>query len=84
VQKVSGPVVSREASTSPKGKGFRMTNSDLVCICIGLTLNVLTFFLGTAVGVSVVKRRKDSDNDRDNRKRYEAEGFRYFPQDSTK
>jgi hypothetical protein len=58
-----------------------MTNSDLVCIAIGLTLNVLTFFLGTAVGVSVVKSRKDS-HDRDNRKRFEAEGFRYFPQDS--
>jgi hypothetical protein len=61
-----------------------MTNSDLVCIAIGLTLNVLTFFLGVAVGVSLVKNRKDSDNDRDNRARYEAEGFRYFPQDSTK
>jgi len=61
-----------------------MTNSDLVCICIGLTLNSMTFILGVAVGVSLVKRRKDSENDRDNRKRYEAEGFRYFPQDSTK
>ena len=59
-----------------------MTNSDLVCICIGLTLNAMTFFLGFAVGVSMVKNRKDSDHDRDNRSRYEAEGFRYFPQDS--
>jgi len=61
-----------------------MTNSDMVCIAIGLTLNSMTFILGVAVGVSLVKRRKDSENDRDNRKRYEAEGFRYFPQDSTK
>jgi hypothetical protein len=59
-----------------------MTSSDLVCICIGLTLNSMTFILGVAVGVSLVKRRKDSENDRDNRARYEAEGFRYFPQDS--
>jgi hypothetical protein len=59
-----------------------MSNSDLVCICIGLTLNVLTFFLGTAVGVSVVKKRKDSENDRDDRKRFQAEGFRYYPKDS--
>jgi hypothetical protein len=59
-----------------------MTSSDLVCICIGLTLNVLTFFLGTAVGVSVVKRRKDSENDSDDRKRFQAEGFRYYPKDS--
>jgi hypothetical protein len=82
VQKVSVAVVNREASIPSERQVARMTNSDLVCIAIGLTLNVLTFFLGTAVGVSLVKRRKDSDNDRDNRKRYEAEGFRYFPQDS--
>jgi hypothetical protein len=41
-----------------------MTNSDLVSICIGLTLNALTFFLGVAVGVCMVKNRKDSDHDR--------------------
>jgi hypothetical protein len=60
----------------------------LVCICIGLILSgpvvnvTSTFFLGTAVGVSVVKRRKDSEHDRDNRKRFQAEGFRYYPKDS--
>jgi hypothetical protein len=81
VQKVPGSVVNREASIPPERQGARMTNSDLVCICIGLILNVLTFFLGTAVGVSVVKSRKDS-HDRDNRKRFEAEGFRYYPKDS--
>ena len=52
-----------------------MTNSDLVCICIGLTLNVLTFFLGVAVGVSVVKKKKELNHGN----RYENEGFRYYP-----
>ena len=55
-----------------------MTNSDLVCICIGLTLNVLTFFLGVAVGVSVVKKKKELDHG----SRYENEGFRYYPKDT--
>ena len=58
-----------------------MTSSDLVSICIGLTLNSMTFILGVAVGVSLVKRRKDSEHDRDSRKRFEAEGFRYYPKD---
>jgi hypothetical protein len=43
-----------------------------------MLFNVLTFALGCAVGVSLVKR-KDSPND--DRNRYEAEGFRYYPED---
>ena len=51
-----------------------MTVSEITCIALGMLFNVLTFFLGTAVGVSMVKR-KDSQNDRD---RYETEGFQYY------
>jgi hypothetical protein len=52
-----------------------MTVSEITCIALGMLFNVLTFFLGTAVGVSLVKR-KDSHDDRD---RYETEGFQYYP-----
>ena len=55
-----------------------MNVSELTCIVIGMIFNVLTFALGCAVGVSLVKR-KDSHHDDHNR--YEAEGFRYYPQD---
>ena len=75
-------MVNREAAIPPERQGARVSSSDLVCICIGLILNVLTFFLGTAVGVSVIRKRKDSQHDRDDRKRFEAEGFRYYPKDS--
>ncbi len=54
-----------------------MSVSEFTCIALGMLFNVLTFALGCAVGVSLVKR-KDSHNDRD---RYEDEGFRYYSQD---
>jgi hypothetical protein len=54
-----------------------VTVSEFTCISLGMLFNVLTFALGCAVGVSLVKR-KDSHNDRD---RYEAEGFQYYRQD---
>ena len=44
-----------------------------------MLFNVLTFFLGTAVGVTIASKRKDSSNDDGNR--YEAEGFRYYRDD---
>ncbi len=54
-----------------------MTVSEFTCISLGMLFNVLTFALGCAVGVTLVKR-KDSHNDRD---RYEAEGFQYYAED---
>jgi hypothetical protein len=54
-----------------------MTVSEFCCIALGMLFNVLTFALGCAVGVSLVKR-KDSHHDRD---RYEDEGFRYYRED---
>ena len=55
-----------------------MTVSEFCCIALGMLFNVLTFFLGTAVGVTLC-HRKDSDHDRN---RYEDEGFRYYREDS--
>ena len=52
-----------------------MTVSEITCIALGMLFNVLTFALGCAVGVSLVKR-KDSHDDRD---RYKTEGFQYYP-----
>ena len=54
-----------------------MTVSEFCCIALGMLFNVLTFALGCAVGVTLVKR-KDSHHDRD---RYEDEGFRYYRED---
>jgi len=51
-----------------------VTVSEITCIALGMLFNVLTFALGCAVGVSLVKR-KDSHDDRD---RYETEGFQYY------
>ena len=51
-----------------------MTVSEITCIALGMLFNVLTFALGCAVGVSLVKR-KDSHDDRD---RYQTEGFQYY------
>ena len=53
-----------------------MNVSEFTCIALGMLFNVLTFFLGTAVGVTIASKRKDSSNDDGNR--YEAEGFRYY------
>ena len=55
-----------------------MTVSELTCIALGMLFNVLTFSLGTAVGVTMVRSRKDSDHDRD---RYKDEGFQYYRDD---
>ena len=52
-----------------------MSLSEFTCIALGMLFNVLTFFLGTAVGVTLVRTRKESDHDRD---RYEDEGFQYY------
>jgi hypothetical protein len=52
-----------------------MSVSEFTCISLGMLFNVLTFFLGVAVGVSVCQRRKESTDDRN---RYEAEGFQYY------
>jgi len=52
-----------------------MNISELTCIALGILFNIFTFALGCAVGVSMVRTRKDSDNDRN---RYEAEGFQYY------
>jgi hypothetical protein len=52
-----------------------MSVSELTCIALGMLFNVLTFVLGCAVGVGLVRNRKDSDNDRD---RYKNEGFQYY------
>jgi hypothetical protein len=52
-----------------------MSVSEFTCIALGMLFNVLTFALGCAVGVSMVRNRKDSGNDRD---RYEDEGFQYY------
>jgi hypothetical protein len=54
-----------------------MNISELTCIALGMLFNALTFVLGCAVGVSMVRKRKDSDNDR-----YEDEGFQYYRDDS--
>lgn len=51
-----------------------MNVSEFTCICLGMLFNVLTFFLGTAVGVTISQKRKDSQND----DRYEDEGFQYY------
>lgn len=56
-----------------------MNVSELTCISLGMLFNVLTFFLGTAVGVTIASKRKDSSNDNGNR--YEAEGFQYYRDD---
>ena len=56
-----------------------MNVSEFTCICLGMLFNVLTFFLGTAVGVTIASKRKDSPNDSD---RYEVEGFQYYRDDS--
>jgi hypothetical protein len=53
-----------------------MNISEFCCIALGILFNILTFALGCAVGVSMVRTRKDSDND--DRNRYEAEGFQYY------
>jgi hypothetical protein len=45
-----------------------------------MLFNVLTFFLGTAVGVTIASKRKDSSNDDGNR--YQGEGFQYYRDDS--
>jgi hypothetical protein len=55
-----------------------MSVSEFTCIALGMLFNVLTFFLGTAVGVTLCQR-KDSDHDRD---RYEDEGFQYYREPS--
>ena len=52
-----------------------MSVSEFTCIALGMLFNVLTFFLGVAVGVTVCQRRKESTDDRN---RYEAEGFQYY------
>jgi hypothetical protein len=52
-----------------------MNVTDIVCVSFGSILNVLTFFLGVAVGVTMVRNRKDSDHDSH---RYEDEGFQYY------
>lgn len=57
-----------------------MNISELTCIALGMLFNVLAFFLGTAVGVTIASKRKDSSNDDGNR--YEAEGFKYYRDDS--
>jgi hypothetical protein len=51
-----------------------MNISELTCIALGIMFNILTFALGCAVGISMVRKRKDSDNDN----RYEDEGFQYY------
>jgi hypothetical protein len=56
-----------------------MSVSEFTCIALGMLFNVLTFFLGTAVGVTLC-HRKDSDND--DRNRYESEGFQYYREPS--
>ena len=53
-----------------------MSVSEFTCIALGMLFNVLTFFLGVAVGVTVCQRRKESTDD--NRNSYEAEGFTYY------
>jgi hypothetical protein len=55
-----------------------VTVSEFTCISLGMLFNVLTFALGCAVGVSLVKR-KDSHND--DRNRYEDEGCQYYRED---
>ena len=55
-----------------------MTVSEFTCIALGMLFNVLTFFLGTAVGVTLVRNRKDSDHD----DRYQSEGFQYYREPS--
>jgi len=55
-----------------------MNVSEFTCIALGMLFNVLTFILGVAVGVTLVRNRKDSKHD--DRDRYEDEGFQYFSQ----
>ena len=57
-----------------------MNISELTCIALGMLFNALTFVLGCAVGVSMVRNRKDSDND----DRYEDEGFQYYDRGPSK
>jgi hypothetical protein len=44
-----------------------------------MLFNVLTFALGCAVGVTLVKRK---DSHHDDRNRYEAEGCQYYREDA--
>jgi len=57
-----------------------MTVSEFTCIALGMLFNVLTFALGCAVGVGLVRNRKDSDNDN----RYEDEGFQSYDRGPSK
>jgi len=57
-----------------------MNISELTCIALGMLFNALTFVLGCAVGVSMVRKRKDFGND----DRYEDEGFQYYDRGPSK
>ena len=37
-----------------------MSVTEITCICLGMLFNVLTFFLGTAVGITMARRKQDA------------------------
>lgn len=53
-----------------------MTIEQLICVCFGMTANVITFFLGVAVGVSLVRMNTGRSATYDGN-RYEEEGYQY-------
>jgi hypothetical protein len=48
-----------------------MSASELACICVGMFCNVLTFLLGTAVGIVMVRSQQDAAPGRERRQRGE-------------
>jgi len=48
-----------------------MRATELTCICLGMLGNVLTFFLGTAVGITMVRSRQDAAPGRERQQRDE-------------
>ena len=44
-----------------------MSMSEFTCICLGILSNVATFFLGTAVGVTIAQNKDATASSRDGR-----------------
>lgn len=42
-----------------------MSASEFTCICLGMLFNVATFFLGTAVGVTIARTKGAKASGRD-------------------
>jgi hypothetical protein len=46
-----------------------MSASEVACICLGVFCNVLTFFLGTAVGITMARTWQNAAPGRDRQQR---------------